>query len=170
MMNFRVGEKYPLPYRPYENMTPVLDNATLSFVVVMMGMTRKKERALCNGELSFGLFAHEAIPFVICDFVGCATYDCCINIHFAPPGIRDAFLDRADHPAAMVQFHFIEGTSGILRGLRSIAAPGGFLAGIRQQCLAQLMRYATADAVLHEAALIMDRFSPRELMARAQTY
>jgi hypothetical protein len=151
------GKPYPFPFPQKNCMTAVVAGSSLTLLAVLMDMSDQEEQILRQSGFTYGLYTHRAIPFILCDFKGCAQFGAYINIFETPKAEWLAFLAAGESGANMVQLYAIDGDTGIWRGRRTIGTAKGFIPHIRAVCIEQLTRYASADDVAAVAQELQQR-------------
>jgi hypothetical protein len=169
MIKFEVGKRYPLPFRQFDSMTPALDGASLTFTVSMGRPKEKEIMGFRRGQLDYGLYTYEGIPFILCNFKGCAELDSYINMRVEPKEKRDAFL-FGEAEANLLQFYLVDNATGILRGTRVIGADTNFVPDIRATCVDQLSRYASSHEIIAVAQTLMSKYTIKDMMQRAKMF
>lgn len=164
-----VGKSWPHACLGYDNLRPVLDDASIALVAEVADPNPSEISAFSRGSLRYGLHISNSIPIILLDIPDLATFDSYLNLHLESQDKRDAFLD-SEPMANMMQCYLVDGASGILRGIRVLGTEHQFLRDIKEACFNQLSTYPDAASVARAAKSLIDRHSTDDLINAARMY
>ena len=112
MLEIKIGE--PLPFDPGkvgEGVVPVVEGAGLGIYLFYSNLKKQEINSIQEGELHYGLFNNESIPFFIINIPGAFDFVVSIDLSLEVPATRkkwftegnDLSLILCDYPSLMVR-------------------------------------------------------------------
>jgi hypothetical protein len=165
MVRLEVGDKFPFPVRRRDGMAPMLDGASLSFIVHTANVTPEEAAVFRRGAVRYGVLDARSIPVIFIDWPDFAGFDCHLNSRKEPPEKLERFLtDEAN----LLTLYFVDWQTGMLHGIRVLGSPLDYLAEIKKICRDSLMVYGTAELLDKAADAFFAKYSTPWIVAESR--
>jgi hypothetical protein len=165
MVLLEVGKKFPLPVPRKDGITPVVDGASLTFIVHAANVTPEEAETFQHGEIRYGVLDAKSIPVIFLDWPKFAGFGGYVNLRLSPPKDWEWFLSGDDD---LLTLFFVNWRTGVLHGIRAIGSPPDYLAEIRKICRDSLTAYGTAVLLDKAAKAFFAKYSAKWIAAESR--
>lgn len=168
-MVFETEKIYPDPrYRGQEGATIVTNSAIFDVLIQMNGLTPSETAALKSGQLRYGVYVEEAVPFLLLDFPSAKfNVDASFNFHAVMASDRTAWLEAEANAVTLIG---IEGKNYKVVSIRLCGFDLDFVAAFKSAAAQQLVAYSNTVDVNRKINNITARLSTEQMMSKTKMY
>jgi hypothetical protein len=164
MLKLVIGE--PLPFDPgkiSEGVVPVVEGAGLGVYLLYSNLQNKEIKGIQEGELHYGLFNSEAIPFFVINAPGVFDFVVSIDLNRETPEIRKKWFTEGN----VLSLILCDYPSLTVRALRMIGIDPLILGEFKTMCFDSINR----EIDYNEAATeIQSRWTNKEMMEATEMH
>ncbi len=161
-ISYQVGQ--PFPDTRYntgaEGGTVRFNESSFDVLIVLRGLSNEELNAFKSGNLRYGLFCKNSIPFLVVDVDSQFNFEASFNIRKLEAAKLQPWLQSG---AGLITFVLIEQRGFTIAALKAVSLPSDISKKLTTSLTEQLATYQTKDEVDRQITRIMNQYSTEQM-------